>query len=149
MGCFPLHAVPAPPHSAGTSASLSRLPPCPADPWDMGRTRQVGGDSVFFRGSTALCTQIVTQSFLSGASGTTVKNRLKISFIIHHLQTEIIFDNLYRKQAAFWLLASQLEGGKHMLPVSQSSREGPDNPLTPVPRERTQMCFWNKVTTLS
>jgi hypothetical protein len=71
---------------------------------------------------------------------------LKTSFIIHRLQTEIIFDNLCRKQAAFWLLASRLKGGNT---CSLSAQESTDNLLTPFPRESTQMFPWNKTTTLS
>lgn len=80
------------------------------------------------------------------------KNGLQTSFIIPRLQTEIVFDNLRRKQAVFWLLASRGgggEGSKHMFTVSQSPGEGPDNLFTPCPSERTQMFSWNKVTTLS
>lgn len=66
---------------------------------------------MFFQGNIALCTQIVIQSFLSRAANATAKNCLKTSFIIHRLQTEIVFDNLCRKQAVFWLLASREKGG--------------------------------------
>lgn len=57
---------------------------------------------------------------LWGCECYSAKPCLKTSFIIHRLQTEIIFDNLCRKQAAFWLLASRLKGRKHMFTVRRS-----------------------------
>ena len=56
----------------------------------------------------------------SGCECYSAKPCLKTSFIIYRLQTEIIFDNLCRKQAAFWLLASRLKGRKHMFTVRPS-----------------------------
>lgn len=61
-----------------------------------------------------------TISPLWGCESRSAKSCSKTSFIIHRLQTEIIFDNLCRKQAAFWLLASRLKGRKHMFTVRRS-----------------------------
>lgn len=57
---------------------------------------------------------------LWGCECYSAKPCLKTSFIIHRLQTEIVFDNLCRKQEAFWLLASRLKGRKHMFTVRRS-----------------------------
>lgn len=65
---------------------------------------------------------------------------LKTSFIIHRLQTEIIFDNLCRKQAAFWLLASLLKGGNTCSLSNKAPGESTDNLLTPFPRKGPK-CF--------
>lgn len=86
---------------------------------------------------------------LWGCECYSAKPCLKTSFIIHRLQTEIIFDNLCRKQAAFWLLASRLKGGNTCSLSDEAPGESTDNLLTRFPRERAQMFLWNKITTLS
>lgn len=86
---------------------------------------------------------------LWGCERYSAKPCLKTSFIIHRLQTEIIFDNLCRKQAAFWLLASRLKGGNTCSLSDEAPGESTDNLLTRFPRERAQMFLWNKITTLS
>lgn len=73
---------------------------------------------------------------------------LKTSFIIHRLQTEIIFDNLCRKQAAFWLLASRLKGGNTCSLSDRAPGESIDNLLTSFPSESAQMFLWNKTPAL-
>lgn len=73
---------------------------------------------------------------------------LKTSFIIHRLQTEIIFDNLCRKQAAFWLLASRLKGGNTCSLSEGAPGESSDNLLTSFLSESAQIFLWNKIPAL-
>lgn len=125
--------------------------PCPFQlPKIPGRIKQVEGGSVFLPGEHGPLHRDCNTIFpLWGCECYSAKPCLKTSFIIHRLQTEIIFDNLCRKQAAFWLLASRLKGGNTCSLSDEAPGESTDNLLTPFPRERAQMFLWNKITTLS
>lgn len=122
----------------------SQLPETPR------RIQQVERDAVLLPGEHGpLHRDCNTISPLWGCDGYSAKPCWKTSFIIHRLQTEIIFDNLCRKQAAFWLLASRLKGRKHMFTVRRSPWRKHRQPFNPLPGERAQMFLWNKITTLS
>lgn len=95
---------------------------------------------MLFQGNVALCTQIVIQSFLSRAVNGTVENGLKTSFIIPRLQTEIVFDNLRRKQAVFWLLASWGKGG-NTCSLSARAREKVLTTFSPPVPAKGPKCF--------
>lgn len=112
--------------------------------------KQVEGGSVFLPGEHGPLHRGCNTIFpLWGCECYSAKPCLKTSFIIHRLQTEIIFDNLCRKQAAFWLLASRLKGGNTCSLSDGAPGESTDNLLTPFPRKRAQMFFRNKITMLS
>lgn len=150
FGAFLFHVVQL--HSpAFLDHSLHGVLPCIFQlPKMPGCIKQVEGGSVFLLGEHGPLHRDCNTIFpLWGWECYSAKPCLKTSFIIHRLQTEIIFDNLCRKQAAFWLLASRLKGGNTCSLSDEAPGESTDNLLTPFPRERAQMFLWNKITTLS